>query len=49
MADNDWTEEEAEEWFEYNVQGAYVGEATPAFMEEYEEDGDDEDGVDDYN
>jgi hypothetical protein len=37
MADNDWTEEEAEEWFEYNVQGAYVGEAIPAFMEEYEE------------
>lgn len=36
MAKNDWTYEEADEWFEYNVQGAYVGESTPAFMEEYE-------------
>jgi hypothetical protein len=29
----DMSEEEAEEYFEYNVQGAYVGEATPAFVE----------------
>ena len=25
--------EEAEEYFEYNVQGAYVGENTPVFLE----------------
>ena len=27
------TEEEAEEYFEFNVQGAYMGDATPAFCE----------------
>jgi len=27
--------EEAEEYFEYNVQGAYVGEDTPIFMEKF--------------
>lgn len=26
------TEEEAEEWFYYNILGAYVGEGTPAFI-----------------
>lgn len=28
----DMTHEEAEEYFQYNVQGAYVGENTPAFL-----------------
>lgn len=27
------TSEEAEEYFEYNIVGAYVGENTPAFMD----------------
>jgi len=27
--------EEAEEYFEFNVQGAYVGEDTPIFMEKF--------------
>jgi len=26
---NDMTEEEAEEYFEYNVEGSYMGEKTP--------------------
>jgi len=29
----DMSEEEAEEYFEFNVQGAYVGESTPSFMQ----------------
>ncbi|MBC41424.1 MAG: hypothetical protein CML19_04220 [Pusillimonas sp.] len=29
--------EQAEEYFEYNVQGAYVGEDTPIFMEKLPE------------
>ena len=29
---NDWTEEEAIDWVEYNVVGAYVGEDTPIFV-----------------
>ena len=29
----DMSNEEAEEYFEYNVQGAYVGESTPVFVE----------------
>jgi hypothetical protein len=28
----DMTWEDAEEYFEFNVQGAYVGDGTPAFM-----------------
>lgn len=28
----DMSEEEAEEYFEFNVQGAWVGEETPAFL-----------------
>jgi hypothetical protein len=28
----DMSEEEAEEYFEFNVQGAYVGEQTPVFL-----------------
>jgi len=29
----DMSNEEAEEYFEYNVQGSFVGESTPAFIE----------------
>ena len=29
----DMSNEEAEEYFEYNVQGAYVGENTPVFVD----------------
>lgn len=29
---NGMTDEEAVEWMEYNVIGAYVGESTPAFL-----------------
>ena len=28
------TEEEAEEYFQFNVEGAYVGENTPIFLEQ---------------
>jgi len=27
------TEDEAEEYFQFNVEGAYVGDSTPAFLE----------------
>jgi len=30
---NGITEDEAEEYFQFNVEGAYVGESTPAFLE----------------
>tara|TARA_R110002020_G_scaffold203139_3_gene406450 strand:- start:222 stop:506 length:285 start_codon:yes stop_codon:yes gene_type:complete len=29
----DVSEEEAYDWYEYNMQGAYVGENTPLFLE----------------
>ena len=29
---NDWTEEEAIEWGDYNGVGAYIGEGTPVFV-----------------
>ena len=29
--DNQWTEEEALEWFSYNTEPAYMGENTPLF------------------
>ncbi len=32
MAGNGMTREEAEEWFEFNTIGAYVGVATPRFL-----------------
>lgn len=32
MDRDDMTLEEAEEWFEFNVVGAWVGENTPAFV-----------------
>ena len=35
MLDQDFTEEEAIEWMEYNVLGAYVGEGTPIFKIDY--------------
>ncbi len=28
-----WTEGEAEEWFSFNTEGAFVGEFTPLFFE----------------
>lgn len=31
------SEEEAEDYFQFNVEGAYVGENTPIFLEVYEE------------
>jgi hypothetical protein len=30
--DNDWPYDEALEWFNFNTSGAYVGEATPIFV-----------------
>lgn len=33
MAQSDMDLEEAEEYFEFNVQGAWIGDTTPAFME----------------
>ena len=33
--DNKWSWEEAEEYFNFNTLGAYVGEYTPMFIEEY--------------
>ena len=38
MLDQDFTEEEAIDWMEYNVLGAYVGEGTPIFKIDYIED-----------
>tara|TARA_A100001388_G_scaffold62945_1_gene43953 strand:- start:6342 stop:6566 length:225 start_codon:yes stop_codon:yes gene_type:complete len=32
---NNWTDEEAIEWMEFNVRGAYVGEGTPIFRVSY--------------
>lgn len=32
------SEEEAEEYFDFNVQGAYVGEHTPAFLTRFKGD-----------
>ena len=37
MSDDEMDYDEAAEFFDFNVAGAYVGEATPAFLEEYEE------------
>lgn len=34
MKQNKWTIAEAEEYFSFNVEGAYVGDRTPLFMEE---------------
>ena len=32
MEDEGMSREEAEEWFDYNVAGAYVGAQTPAYL-----------------
>lgn len=32
MQDNEWGEEEATEFFEFNTAGAWVGEGTPTFV-----------------
>ena len=32
MKNNDWSEEEAIEWMEFNVVGAYVRKDTPIFV-----------------
>ena len=32
MHDNDWNEEEAIEWFNFNTIGSWVGEDTPIFV-----------------
>ena len=32
MNDNDWNEEEAIEWFNFNTIGSWVGEGTPIFV-----------------
>ena len=31
MEDNNWSEEDALEWFTYNTESAYVGDNTPIF------------------
>jgi hypothetical protein len=33
MDAHDWEYEDAQEWFDFNVAGAYVGESTPQFMD----------------
>ena len=35
MTDQGFTEEQAIEWIEFNVKGAYVGEGTPIFKIDY--------------
>tara|TARA_R100001143_G_C3293293_1_gene102221 strand:+ start:328 stop:624 length:297 start_codon:yes stop_codon:yes gene_type:complete len=37
MEDNDWTYDDALDWFCYNTLGAYAGESTPLFEWEDEE------------
>ena len=37
MRDNDWDYEDAMEWMQFNVIGAYVGEGTPIFMTTFSE------------
>ena len=31
MEDNNWSEEDALEWFTYNTESAYAGDNTPIF------------------
>ena len=38
MEDNKWNSEEALEWFDFNTLGAYVGENTPLFEWEEQDD-----------
>ena len=35
--DTEMSEEEAVEYYEFNIVGSYVGESTPAFLKKYEE------------
>ena len=37
MRDNDWDYEDAMEWMQFNVIGAYVGAGTPIFMTTFSE------------
>lgn len=37
MKDNNWSYEDALEWFTFNTEGAYMGEGTPIFK--WDEDG----------
>ena len=37
LLQRDMSEEDAEEYFDYNIAGAYVGEGTPAIMVEYKD------------
>jgi hypothetical protein len=37
VARDKMTHEEAEEFFSFNVEGAYVGEFTPAFLQRFED------------
>lgn len=34
---NDWSQEEALEWIEFNVVGAYIGPTTPLIVHKFEE------------
>jgi len=36
MTENDWNEEEALEYFDFNIIDAYVGEHTPVFINKFE-------------
>ena len=38
MEDNEWSEEDAVDWFNFNTVGAYVGENTPLFEWEEQDD-----------
>lgn len=51
MRQGDMTVEEAEEYFNFNVVGAYVGKQTPIFLTVFSPQGDDDDGYeeDDYD
>tara|TARA_Y100001973_G_C5032668_1_gene248838 strand:- start:147 stop:398 length:252 start_codon:yes stop_codon:yes gene_type:complete len=35
MHDNNWSEEEAVEWFDYNTIGAWSGDDTPIFINQH--------------
>ena len=35
--DTEMSEEEAVEYYDFNIVGSYVGESTPAFLKKYEE------------
>lgn len=33
VEENNWNADEAEDWFEYHIAGAYLGQNTPIFIE----------------